>query len=65
MATCARCGAEILWKRLDGMPFAVDVHESTQGEDRYVERGNLLLRARPTSEVAGFVAHRLSCSSAR
>lgn len=60
MATCARCGAEILWKRLDGEPFAVDRHESTRG-DRYVERGNLLLRAVPTSDVAGFVDHRRSC----
>lgn len=61
MATCARCGAEILWKRLDGQPFAVDVHESARGAERYVEHGNLLLRTTATADVLAFVDHRQSC----
>lgn len=61
MATCARCGAEILWKRLDGQPFAVDVHESAHGSGRYVEHGNVLLRAVPTADVLAYVDHQRSC----
>jgi hypothetical protein len=61
MATCARCGAEILWKRLDGARLAVDVHESTSGPRRFVERGGELVRVNATSEVAAFVDHRITC----
>lgn len=66
MATCARCGAEILWKRLHGNPVAVDAHESAvPGEGRYVEHGNLLLRVEPESTVTAYVEHRLTCANAR
>lgn len=65
MATCARCGAEILWKRLHGTPFAVDVHETTRGDERYVEHGDLLLRVARGSEVAAYADHRSTCANAR
>lgn len=65
MATCARCGAEVLWKRLDGMPFAVDSHERTDGDERYVERDGLLLRVVGASEVSAYVAHRTTCPNPR
>jgi hypothetical protein len=61
VATCARCGAEILWKRLDGTALAVDVHESTRGPRRFVERNDELVRVTATSEVAAYVDHRVSC----
>lgn len=61
MATCARCGAEILWKRLNGLPFAVDRHESARGAGRYVEYGNVLLPTTATADVLAFVDHRQSC----
>lgn len=61
-AACARCGAQILWKRLHGQPFAVDLHETTSGKDRYVERGELLLPVVRGSDAAGFVDHRLTCT---
>jgi hypothetical protein len=63
MATCSRCGAAILWKRLDGMPFAVDTHESTCGEGRYVEHGEHLIGVTPTVAVSAFVDHRQTCPS--
>lgn len=65
MATCARCGAEILWKRLNGAPFAVDVHESARGTGRYVERDGTLLPTLATSEVTAFVDHRQTCGKPR
>lgn len=61
MATCARCGAEVLWKRLDGRPISVDVHESTHGPGRLVERGGELVRVNATSDVGAFVDHRFTC----
>lgn len=61
MATCTRCGAEILWKRLDGLPFAVDAHETTMGVSRYAEHGTLLLQVADTSEVSAYVDHRTTC----
>lgn len=57
MATCASCGAAILWKRLDGQPFAVDAHETTHGKESYAQHGNLLLRVKPGSDVAAYAAH--------
>lgn len=65
MATCPLCGAGILWKRRNGAPLAVDVHESTTGEGRYVERDGELLPVGKTAEVAAFVAHETSCSPRR
>jgi hypothetical protein len=62
MATCARCGAEILWKRCDGAALAVDAHESTSGPKRFVERGDELVRVSPTTDVAAFVDHRVTCT---
>lgn len=61
MATCARCGADILWKRLDGMPFAVDAHETTRGKGRFVERDGHLLGVNDNSEVAAYMGHRETC----
>jgi hypothetical protein len=62
MATCARCGAEILWKRCDGTALAVDAHESTSGPWRFVERGDELVPVATGTDVAAFVDHRMTCA---
>jgi hypothetical protein len=61
MATCARCGAGILWKRLDGAALAVDAHEVTRGPRRFVERDGELVPVIAASDIVAFVDHRSTC----
>lgn len=61
MATCAGCGAPVVFKEVDGQRAPFDVHETMAGESRYAERPDGLVPVAPQQNVMAWQLHAATC----